>query len=67
MQPSVYMKHIHNSETCALTVYQGKPSKSVMILSSPHSYVFVDPEEAKKKPNTVKFYNATKFGVPGRY
>ncbi|KAK9880541.1 hypothetical protein WA026_011778 [Henosepilachna vigintioctopunctata] len=58
---SLYETHIHNSETCTITVYQGKPYKSVMMLSSLHSNVFVDPEEAKKKHNTVKFYNATKF------
>lgn len=47
---------------CTLTVYQGKKNKNVIILSTLHPEVAVS-KEGKKKPETVTFYNATKYGV----
>ena len=55
-------KVFKNDEDFTLTVYQGKPSKNVVILSSIHTDVDVSANE-KKTPETVKFYNETKFGV----
>ena len=48
----------------AITSYQSKESKSVNILSTLHPSVSI-PEEKnpKKKPESVLFYNKTKFGV----
>ncbi|KAG4071126.1 hypothetical protein HA402_014394 [Bradysia odoriphaga] len=45
-----------------LTLYQSKKSKSVGILSTFHDSVTVD-DTADKKPDTIRFYNNTKYGV----
>ena len=45
-----------------LTVYQGKKNKNVLVLSSQHSSVEIGTGE-KKLPETIQFYNETKFGV----
>jgi CO dehydrogenase/acetyl-CoA synthase gamma subunit (corrinoid Fe-S protein) len=47
----------------SLTVYKSKPDKKVLILSSKHQNVKVDSLSYKKLPETVSFYNKTKFGV----
>ena len=47
-----------------LTSYQCKRNKRVLVLSTLHSSHEVDEREnPKKKPNTILFYNQTKFGV----
>ena len=51
-----------SSDGITLTVYKAKPSASVLIISSRHEFVKTE-ENGKQKPNTVKFYNHTKFGV----
>ncbi|XP_029958868.1 piggyBac transposable element-derived protein 3-like [Salarias fasciatus] len=45
-----------------LTVYQGKPRKNILLLSTMHPTVSIE-SDIKKKPETVAFYNATKVGV----
>ena len=45
-----------------LTVYQGKPSKNVLLLSSVHPDVSIS-AGPKKIPDSVEYYNQTKFGV----
>ncbi|XP_035272145.1 piggyBac transposable element-derived protein 4-like [Anguilla anguilla] len=45
-----------------LTVYQCKPKKNVCILSTMHKTVSID-TDAKKLPETIAHYNATKMGV----
>jgi hypothetical protein len=50
-------------DKCSLTVYKSKPDKKVLILSSKHQNVKVDSLSHKKLPETVSFYNKTKFGV----
>ena len=45
-----------------LTVYRCKPAKNVVLLSSMHSDVDIANNE-KKTPETVTFYNSTKYGV----
>ncbi|KAJ6642417.1 PiggyBac transposable element-derived protein 4, partial [Pseudolycoriella hygida] len=45
-----------------LTLYQGKRNKSVSILSSLHKSVKIT-NSAKKKPDTINYYNNTKCGV----
>lgn len=45
-----------------LTLYQCKRNKSVSILSSLHKSVKIT-NSAKKKPETINFYNQTKYGV----
>lgn len=51
-----------NDDGTTLTVYQGKTNKNVLLLSSLHSHVSVS-ESQKRTPETVQFYNETKFGV----
>jgi hypothetical protein len=46
-----------------LTSYKAKKNLNVLLLSSRHQVGHVNPEESKKKPDTVLFYNSTKFGV----
>ncbi|XP_037024964.1 piggyBac transposable element-derived protein 4-like isoform X1 [Bradysia coprophila] len=45
-----------------LTVYQSKKSKSVGILSTLHKSVTVE-NDINKKPDTITYYNNTKYGV----
>ena len=46
----------------SLTVYQGKPHKNVVMMSSMHPNVQIG-DNSKAKPETVTFYNKTKVGV----
>jgi hypothetical protein len=47
---------------CLLTIYQCKPKKNVITLSTLHDNIFLENSE-KRKPNTILSYNSTKFGV----
>lgn len=53
-----FMEH----DKCTLTVYQGKKQKNVLILSTMHPSIAIGSTE-KKLPETVSFYNNTKYGV----
>lgn len=46
----------------SLTVYQGKKEKNVLLLSTLHPTVEIT-DNPKKLPDTIAFYNATKYGV----
>jgi hypothetical protein len=46
-----------------LTSYKGKKNKIILILSTRHEMGTVSQQQKKKKPNTVVFYNDTKYGV----
>ena len=48
-------------EQIPLTVYQGKPRKNVCILSTVHTGVGTF-SGAKAKPESVMYYNNTKYG-----
>ena len=52
-----------DGEGCLLTVYQGKPKKSVLLLSTEHEKASIDASSEKKKPHTILTYNKTKVGV----
>ncbi len=56
---TLLLKH----DDTTLTVYQGKKHKNVLVLSSLHPTVDVDNNDPKKLPETISFYNSTKFGV----
>ncbi len=43
-----------------------KNKKNVVILSTMHMNVFAD-DSAKKNPNTVTYYNNTKYGIDVAY
>lgn len=53
---------LYQSNRCTLTIYKSKPNKKVLILSTKHKHIKID-KAAKKLPETVSFYNNTKFGV----
>jgi len=50
------------SNNYTLTIYKSKPNKKVLLLSSKHKSVTVE-KNNKRLPETIKFYNSTKFGV----
>lgn len=52
----------HRETGATLTVYQGKRKKNVMVMSTLHASVEINNNE-KKTPETISFYNATKYGV----
>ncbi|GFV72042.1 DDE_Tnp_1_7 domain-containing protein [Trichonephila clavipes] len=47
----------------ALTVYQRKTSKNVTLFRSLHPTVDIDNNHPKILPETISFYNSTKFGI----
>ena len=58
----LYSTRILKNEKLTLTVYQGKPSKNVFVLSSVHRSVAIS-DIPKKLPESVTYYNNTKSGV----
>lgn len=54
-------KLLKNAKT-VLSVYQCKPKRNVVILSTQHQHVAIS-TDAKKKPETVTYYNHTKVWV----
>ena len=58
----LYTTKVYRAEDTTLTVYQGKKQKNVMVLSTLHPSVHVE-SSGKKIPETIDFYNKTKFGV----
>ena len=53
---------LHSTTVPTLTVYQGKPSKNVLLLSSVHPDVSIS-AGTKKIADSVEYCNQTKFGV----
>ena len=62
MREDLYATKVFEHDGCTLTVYQAKPTKNVLLLSTMHSTVDIG-DDREAKPETVKFYNSTKFGV----
>ncbi|KAK2580001.1 hypothetical protein KPH14_010766 [Odynerus spinipes] len=54
---------LYRSENCVLTIYKSKPNKRVAVLSSRHKFVKIDKSNRKMLPDSIQFYNKTKFGV----
>ena len=52
----------YKSEHYTLTIYKSKPNKKVLLLSSHHKNVKIEQNE-KRIPETITFYNNTKYGV----
>ncbi|XP_026475643.1 uncharacterized protein LOC113389687 [Ctenocephalides felis] len=50
------------TDNCTLTIYKSKPTNKVLLLSSKHKFVKVENND-KRLPETVSYYNKTKFGV----
>ena len=55
----IWNKSFFKHEDATLTVCQGKPSKTDLVLSSMHLNVTVR-QITKKLPETVEYYNSTK-------
>ena len=51
---------VHDGIT--LTIYRCKPTKNVVLMSTLHPSITIG-DDGKKKPETVQFYNNTKYGV----
>lgn len=47
---------------CFLTRHSSKVNKNVLLLSTLHTYVFIE-DDTLKNPNVLKFCNETKFEV----
>ena len=62
MKEDLFTTKIFKHDCCTLTVYQAKTAKNVLLLSTMHSTVDIG-DDRKSKPETVTFYNSTKFGV----
>ena len=62
MKEDLYVTKVFKHDGCTLTVYQAKTTKNVLSLSTMHATVDTG-DDRKSKPETVKFYNSTKFGV----
>ena len=62
MKEDLYPTKVFKHDGCTLTVYHAKTTKNVLFLSTMHATVDTG-DDRKSKPETVKFYNSTKFGV----
>ena len=62
MKEDLYTTKVFKHGGCTLTVYQAKTTKNVFLLTTMHFIVDTD-DDRKSKPESVKFYNFTKFGA----
>jgi len=58
----LYSSTVLKNDMYTLTVYKCKPNKNVVFLSSLHQSVSVT-VNLKKTPETIEFYNSTKYDV----
>ena len=58
----LYSTKLLKSKNLTLSVYEGKPNKNVLILSTVHKSISVS-DGNKKVPDTIQYYNDTKYGV----
>ncbi|KAJ8876646.1 hypothetical protein PR048_021091 [Dryococelus australis] len=58
----LYATYVYKHKDTTLTVYQGKVNKNVILLSLLHPSVNIA-ENEKKTPDTIQYYNTTKFIV----
>ncbi len=62
LKTALYDTKVMQSECATVTIYQGKERKNVCILSTMHTSVEIS-KDAKKRPETVHYYNRMKVGV----
>ena len=62
MKEDLYSTKAFKPDGCTLTVYQAKTTKNVFLLTTMHFTVDTG-DDQKSKPETVKFYDSTKFGA----
>ncbi|XP_025160794.1 piggyBac transposable element-derived protein 4-like [Harpegnathos saltator] len=53
---------LYRSENCTLTIYKSKPNKKVLLLSTKHKNITIE-KNKKLVPETVTYYNSTKYSV----
>ncbi|XP_015430868.1 PREDICTED: piggyBac transposable element-derived protein 3-like [Dufourea novaeangliae] len=53
---------LYQTENCTVTIYKSKPNKKLLLLSSKHKSVKIE-EDGKLLPETMVFYNNTKFSI----
>ena len=59
---TLFSSNLYKSEYCTLTVCKSKPSVKVLFLSTKYTGMQVG-DNYKFVPETIAFYNKTKFGV----
>ncbi|XP_024224668.1 uncharacterized protein LOC112213134 [Bombus impatiens] len=59
---TLFSSNLYKSENCTLTVYKSKPNAKVLLLSTKNTDIQVE-DNYKGDPETIAFYNKTKFGV----
>ena len=59
-----FSSKLYKSNHITLTVYKREPKRKVIVLSSKHKSIEIK-KSNKRIPETIRFYNDTKFGVPG--
>jgi hypothetical protein len=62
VQSDIHSTKLHSHSSVTITTYRCKPKKNVVLMSTLHSSIFIG-NDAKKLPETVDFYNNTKYGV----
>ena len=62
MRGEQFATKLYKSEDILLTVYQGKPKKNFLLLSTLHTDAAIANNQ-KKIAKIVKCYNETKYGV----
>lgn len=58
----LYSSKHYKSEDCILTIYKSKPKLKVLLLSTKHTSIKLK-DNNKRTPETIAYYNETKFGV----
>ena len=59
---TLFSSNLYRSENCTLTVYKSKPKIKVLLLNTKHTGVRIE-DNYKRIPETITFYNKTKYGV----
>ena len=59
---TLFSSKLYKSGNCTLTVYKSKPNVKVLLPSIKHTSIQVE-DNYKRVPETIAFYNKTKFGV----
>ena len=59
---TLFSSNLYKSENCTLTVYKSKPKIKVLLLNTKHTGVRIE-DNYKRIPETITFYNKTKYGV----
>ena len=59
---TLFSSDLYKSENCTLTVYRSKPKVKVPLLSTKHTGVRIE-DNYKRVPETIAFYNKTKYDV----